>query len=425
MTDVAIIRTGHHAGTSGYRRVTAALCAAGLASFSAMYCTQALLPALSADYRVPPATATLTVSLTTGLLALCIIPVSVLSERYGRVNVMLISGVISSVIGLALPFSPSLGFLIAGRALQGIALAGVPAVAIAYLAEEIHAASLSSALGRYIAGNTVGALLGRVVPSEVVELTSWRVALVVCSLTTLAGTVVFALLVPRSQFFTPKVVGVRDVVRNLGGHLRKPLMIKLFLFGFLLMGSFVTMYNFLGFRLMEQPFRLKHSTVGLLFLLYIVGTWTSMAAGRFADRLGRVILLGIALPFVLAGLLVTTSQQLPIIVFGLGLFTGGFFAAHTVASGWVGAVAQNNRAEASGLYLFSSYLGGSVAGSLGGVIYGSGGWSSTAMFVGTLLVIALGLVGLLVNSTHARAVIMPNAIVESAYCGPGTDVLGS
>ncbi|ETB33635.1 membrane protein, partial [Mycobacterium avium subsp. paratuberculosis 10-5975] len=229
--------------------MTAALCGAGLASFAAMYCSQALLPALSAHYRIGPATAALTVSLTTGALALSIIPASVLSERYGRIRVMLISGVASSVIGLLLPFSPSLGVLLFGRAAQGVALAGIPAVAMALLAEEVDASSLGSAMGRYIAGTTIGGLAGRIVPSVVVQVGTWRVALLACSLITLAGTAVFAVLVPRSRFFTPKPASVRAALRNLAGHLRNPVLAKLFAVGFVLMGGFVTVYNYLGYRL--------------------------------------------------------------------------------------------------------------------------------------------------------------------------------
>lgn len=389
--------TAHEAGSRGYRRVTAALYGAGLASFAAMYCTQALLPALSVYYRITPATAALAVSLTTGMLALSVIPASVLSERYGRVTVMLTSGVASSVVGLLLPFSPSLGVLLAGRALQGIALAGIPAVAMAFLAEEIHASSLGSAMGRYIAGTTVGGLAGRIVPALVVDVSSWRVALLVCSLTTLAGTVVFAAVVPRSQFFTPKASSVRATARNLAAHLRNPVLLKLFALGFALMGGFVTVYNYLGYRLTAQPFGLASSVVGLLFVLYLVGTWTSVAAGRLADRRGRALVLGGALPITLAGLLLTVPHALVAIVLGVGVFTGGFFAAHTVASGWVGAVAHRDRAEASALYLFSYYLGGSVAGAFGGVVYAAGGWPATAWFVGALLLAASLLMALLLR----------------------------
>jgi MFS transporter, YNFM family, putative membrane transport protein len=404
MPPLASARTAHQAGSRGYRRVTAALYGAGLASFAAMYCTQALLPALSTYYRITPATAALTVSLTTGMLALSIIPASVLSERYGRITVMLTSGALSSIIGLLLPFSPTLGVLLAGRALHGIALAGIPAVAMAYLAEEVHASSLGSAMGRYIAGTTIGGLAGRIVPSLIVDVSNWRVALLVCALTTLAGTVVFAVLAPRSRFFTPKAASVRVTMRSLIAHLRNPVLLKLFALGSVLMGGFVTVYNYLGYRLSAQPFALASSVVGLLFLLYLAGTVTSTMAGRLADRRARALVLGGALPITVIGLLVTVPHALVAIVVGTGVFTGGFFAAHTVASGWVGAVANRDRAEASSLYLFSYYLGGSVAGGFGGLVYSVGGWPGTVVFVGTLLLAGLLLVAMLVKETAPEPV---------------------
>ncbi|BBX62767.1 putative transporter [Mycobacterium saskatchewanense] len=394
------------AGTGEFRRITAALYGAGLASFAAMYCAQALLPALSMSYRITAATSALTVSLTTGMLALSIIPASVLSERYGRIPVMLTSGVAATVIGLLLPFSPTLGVLLAGRALHGVALAGIPAVAMAFLAEEVHASSLGAAMGRYIAGTTVGGLVGRIVPALLVDVTNWRVALLASSLTTLAGTVVFAALVPRSRFFTPKAASVRATARSIAAHVRNPVLLKLFALGFALMGGFVTVYNYLGYRLAAQPFGLTSSAVGLLFLLYLVGTWTSIAAGRLADRRGRSIVLCGALPITALGLLLTVPPTLGAIVVGAGVFTGGFFAAHTVASGWVGAVAHRDRAEASGLYLFSYYVGGSVAGALGGLIFGVGGWPATVWFVGALLSAGAVLVALLVRAaTPARTAV--------------------
>ncbi|BBY38437.1 putative transporter [Mycobacterium mantenii] len=335
-------------------------------------------------------------------MAVSIIPASVLSERYGRITVMLASGIASSIIGLLLPFSPTLGVLLAGRALHGVALAGIPAVAMAFLAEEVHASSLGAAMGRYVAGTTVGGLVGRIVPSVVVDVSNWRVALLACSATTLAGTVVFARLVPRSQFFSPKVASVRDIVRSLAGHVRTPLLLKLFALGCVLMGGFVTIYNYLGYRLTDRPFGLASSVVGLLFVLYLVGTWTSVVAGRIADRRGRGPVLAAALPIIVTGLLLTLPHVLVVIVVGVGVFTGGFFAAHTVASGWVGAVAHQDRAEASALYLFSYYLGGSVAGALGGLIYGVGGWPATACFVGGLLAAGSLLVALLVRENASR-----------------------
>jgi MFS family permease len=70
-----------------------------------------------------------------------------------------------------------------------------------------------------------------------------------------------------------------------------------------------------------------------------------------------------------------------------------------VASGWVGAAARRDRAEASALYLFSYYLGGSVAGAFGGLVYGAGGWPATVWFVGALILAGVALAVLLVRET--------------------------
>ena len=61
----------------------------------------------------------------------------------------------------------------------------------------------------------------------------------------------------------------------------------LFLLGFLLMGVFVSLYNYISYRLLAAPFHLGHSAVGAMSLLYTIGIASSVWAGRMADRFGR------------------------------------------------------------------------------------------------------------------------------------------
>lgn len=205
MTAGSLTSTAQHAiGSTGYRRITVALFAAGLTTFAAVYSTQAMLPSLSGYFHTSPATSALAVSFTTGSLALAIIPAGVLSERFGRTRVMTVSAVAATVIGLLLPLSPTLEVLLAGRAVQGIALAGVPAVAMSYLAEEVRGASLGAAMGIYIAGTTIGGLLGRLVPSLALDVATWRWALEIASLAAAACTILFVRQLPASRFFVPR-----------------------------------------------------------------------------------------------------------------------------------------------------------------------------------------------------------------------------
>ena len=388
---VADFEERHRRGSRGLRRVNLALFAAGLTTFMSLYCTQALLPALSDVFGVSPAASSLLVSLATGTLALAVIPVSSLSERFGRTRVMLISSVTAAALGLLMPLSPSFPALAAVRALQGIALAGVPAVAMAYLADEVDPEALGGAMGRYIAGNTVGGLLGRLLPGFVTDLAGWRWALGVSAAVSLLLTLAFWALLPHSRFFRPSRLGGGPLLR----HLADPGMRRLYLVGLLLMAAFVTVYNYLGYRLIAAPFGLPQSLAALVFVMYLAGTFSSPAAGSLADRIGRrPVLLGACL-VTAAGLLLTLPDSLPVVGAGLLVMTAGFFAAHSVASGWVGRRAATGKAQASALYLFCYYLGSSVGGSAGGLAYEHGRWPATVTYAVALvaagLVAALGL----------------------------------
>ena len=396
--------TGHVAGSRQFRNATVAMFAAGMAAFMAMYHVQAMLPVFSEHFGVSPTTSALTVSLTTGSLAFAIIPVSVLSERYGRIKVMVVSAVAASLLGLALPWSPSIEVLLAGRAVVGILCAGVPAVAMAYLAEEIDGASLGKAMGYYVSGTTIGGLTGRLVPGLSADVVDWRWALEIACLVSLAFAVLFIRLVPASRNFTPQPIAVRAVLGNLAEHLRDVPMLCLFGLAFLLMGGFVTVYNFLSFRLLASPFSLPQSVVGIVFVMYLAGTFSSTWAGRMSDRVGRGRVLAVSIGVMAVGLVVTLPDWLPSTLLGILLFTGGFFGAHSTASGWVGARAKDHRAEASSLYLFGYYLGSSVVGALGGIAFSGFGWAGIVVYTGVLMVVAVVLATTVISRTRRSAV---------------------
>ncbi|MBO1755168.1 MFS transporter [Allobranchiibius sp. CTAmp26] len=380
---------GYRRGDAGYRRITMSLFAAGMTTFVAMYAAQAVLPALSDAFDVSPAGSALAVSATTGMLALAVIPASALSERFGRTRVMTISALLTAVIGILLPWVGSFGLLVTLRGVQGIALAGVPATAMAYLAEEVHAQDLGAAMGRYIAGTTVGGLAGRVVASLTLDLSTWRWALEVAALVSLAFTLVFVRFAPPSVYFQSQAVGVRRTAGAVAGHLRNPRLLALFGTAFLLMGGFVSIYNLLGYRLLAEPFSLSQTVVGLVFLMYLSGTASSAAAGRLSDRFGRVVVLLVSEGTALLGLLLTWTTALPVVLTGVLLFTAGFFAAHAVASGWVSRIAHDHRAEASSLYLFAYYAGSSVLGAAAGLAYSAYGWSGAVAYVGVTFAAAM------------------------------------
>ena len=369
-----------------YRKVILAMVGAGLASFNALYCTQALLPVLSEDLHVTPATASLTVSATTGMLGLSIIPASIISECFGRNRVIMLSALSATLLGL-LPLSTSVGMLIILHGLQGIAVAGVPATAMAYLSEEIHPKYVPQVMGLYVAGTSVGGLSGRVIPSGVLEFASWRWALAA----TVAVAIIFAFItswaLPDQQRFQPKRLTFRSEFSAIAQHMKNPRLSALFTLAFLFMGAFVSLYDYVGYRLTGH-FGLNEGVAGAIFFLYLSGTWSATQAGTMVHKFGRARVLVGSIVGMMIGMAVLFSPELISSILGILLFTACFFAAHSVASGWVGVVATSNRAEASSMYLFCYYMGSSIVGWLSGHVLHSWAWGGLVVWLLAGLAIA-------------------------------------
>ncbi|MEV6028745.1 MFS transporter [Streptomyces sp. NPDC052036] len=388
-------------GGPGYRRMSLALFLAGVATFALLYSTQALLPLVSRDFGATASAASWTVSGATGGLALFVLPMSALSERFGRRTLMTASLAVAVAVGLLVPFAPSLGTLIALRAVQGAALAGLPASATAYLAEEVTPKALITAIGLFVAGNSVGGMSGRVITGWVAQEWGWRVSVGTIGVIAVGCAVAFRLLLPEPKHFTPGSLRPRVLARTVRDHLANPLLCRLYAIGALFMMVFGGVYTVIGYRLTEQPFGLPQGLIGSIFLVYLVGTVAASTAGRLVSRLGRRGALYLAGGTTTAGLLLSLTSTLALVLLGLVLITAGFFAGHAVASSAVSHTAQRGRAQASALYQSSYYLGSSTGSTVGAMAFHSAGWSGT---VGMGVLAVLGVVTITVfGSRAARA----------------------
>src|SRR6478735_3052174 len=401
---------GHPKGSEAYRRILAGLAFAGVATFAQLYSTQAVLPILAADLKVSAAEAALTISLATVGLALTVLPWSFLADRIGRVRAMMWGISAATVLGLLVPLAPSFPVLLGLRMLEGMALGGIPAIAIAYLNEEIDRAHAAVAAGSYVAGTTLGGLAGRLVAGPAGELWGWRAAALAVSVLATVAAVLFLVLIPKARGFSPaRGMGLRGAARTLSGHLANPRLLAIYVQAFLLMGGFVAVYNYLGFRLSGEPFSLPATLISLIFLAYLSGTVSARWAAGLTLRFGRrsVLLAGTAL--MVAGLALTLTQLLAMILAGLLLFTGGFFAAHSIGSGWTGVIASTGRAQAASLYNLAYYLGSSVIGWAGGLLFQSLGWTA----------LALAVMGLACTTAVITAVVHPGGALDRAAAGGG------
>ncbi|MET7317262.1 MULTISPECIES: MFS transporter [Streptomyces] len=388
-------------GGPGYRRMSFALFLAGVATFALLYSTQALLPLISDGFRVAAGDASWTVAAATGGLAVFVLPMSALSERFGRRTVMTASLAVAVTLGLLVPFAPSLGVLVVLRALQGAALAGLPASAQAYMAEEVSPSALVSAIGLFVAGNSVGGMSGRIIAGWIAQEWGWRIAVGVIGVIAVVCAVAFRMLLPAPRHFTAGSLRPRVLLGTVRDHLAHPLLRRLYAIGALFMTVFGGVYTVIGYRLTEAPFSLPQGIIGSVFLVYLVGTVSASAAGRLVRRLGRRGALYLAGATTAAGLLVSLVDSVVLILMGLVLITAGFFAGHAVASSAVSRTASHGRAQASALYQSMYYIGSSVGSTVGATAFHAEGWPGT-VGVGLLAVLGVGVITLL-GTRAARA----------------------
>lgn len=384
-------------GTKTFRNISLALFAGGFVTFALLYSLQPLMPEISEAFAISPAHSSLTLSFTTIAMALTMLFIGSLSDSLGRRFIMTAALVISSIFAMISAFSPGFTELLLLRILQGVALAGLPATAMTYLSEEIEPASLGYAMGLYISGNSIGGMAGRFISGVITDWFSWRAAIGFIGILGLCAAVIFWLIIPPSRHFVKATPGFKKIIPLLWSQCRNPRLLCLYGLGFLLMGGFVTLFNYIGFELTGEPYHLSQSIVGSLFVVYLMGTLSSTWMGRLADRYGRSNVLGIALGIILAGAVCTIHPELWVKIIGLALFAFGFFGGHSIASSWVGLVADQHKSQANALYLFFYYVGSSVSGTGGGLLYSHLGWIGIVGMIGLYVVIGFILCRLLIE----------------------------
>jgi YNFM family putative membrane transporter len=232
-------------------------------------------------------------------------------------------------------------------------------------------------------------MAGRMVASVVSDLVGWRYALAGIGAISLIGAGIFWWAAPHSRAFVSRKHDWPSFMASVRILSKDAALPWLYAEGFLLMGAFVTIYNYVSFHLLAAPYSLSQSAVGTIFLFYIIGSLSSTWFGKLAGRLGRRKVFWIPIMVLLAGIVMTAAPPLAVVVLGIGVLTVGYFGAHSVASSWVSRRGGVARAQAAAFYLFFFYVGSSTLGTIGGIAWSRAGWAGVASFTGLLAALAL------------------------------------
>ena len=379
--------TGLVRGTPQFRKASLALFLAGFATFAVLYTVQPLLPIFADEFHITPAESALSLSFATAALAFAILLAAVAAEDFGRRQLMFASMTLASLMTLAAALAPGWSSLLVLRAITGFLLGGVPAVAMTWLAEEVEPRAIPYTMGLYVAGTAFGGMAGRVGTGILAEHFGWRWAMGAAGLVCLLAAIGFIFLLPASRRFVRAThFGLRQNLRAFALHLRSPGLRLVYLIAFTGMGSFITIFNYVSFRLVEPPYGLRQDEIGLIFLVYIFGIASSSFAGPLTEKFGRRIILPGGLLTMMGGIALTLSGPLPLVLLGIVTLAFGFFLSHSIASSTIGLFAHETKGHASSLYHLSYYMGSSLAGWMGGWFYASGHWPAVVAF--TLLMLS-------------------------------------
>lgn len=379
------------AGSGAFWRANLALLAMAFSVYAVLNCVQPLLPTFSAAFQVSPAMSSLSLSLPSAVIGIGIVLAGTVSELSGRKSIMGWSLVAAGLFTLGTALAPSWRIFLLARGFTGVALSGMPAIGMAYVTEEFHPRASGLAMGLYIGSGGLGGMIGRLAAGYFTDVLSWRWAIGLTGAFALCASVVFWALLPASRRFVAHEPDLTTLTATMAGHLRERGLRRLFLMGFLIMGAFISVFDYIGYRLMDPPYGLSQAEVGLIFAVYVLGIASSAWAGAWAGRRGSRNVLWVMVAILFSGVLLTLARPLWVVITACAVTTFGFFGSHTVLSRWVSQRASGAKALASSFYLLCYYAGGGILGTLTGFFWTREGWYGVTVLVSLTLGIAFAL----------------------------------
>jgi len=389
-------------GNAAHRRAAAGMLLGSIVTFANLYSPQPLISRLTEEYHIPPAAAGASISASTIALGVGLLAVVVLSDKWGRKTTMSLSLVLTSVFAVASSFAHSYPLFLVFRLLLGLSVAGFPSVAMAYLNEEFAPQAIGKVMGYYVAGTAIGGFLGRAIIGSFTDWFDWRSAMLVLGIVSLLFSCCFlaAFPAPRQGSRASRNHAWRQWATGAKATLLNANLLYLFVIAFALMGGYVAVLNYIGYPLTHAPYHVSQTAIGFLFVVNLVGTWSSIWFGKLADRYRRKRVIAAAMVIFILGVLLTLSGILFVKIVGVTAIAFGFFAGHSVASGWVGLMAgKASKTNASSFYLMFYYAGSSLVGWLGGIALDRFGWNGLAALVCSLLFICV-IISLQVGSSR-------------------------
>ena len=356
-----------------------------------LFAAQALLPFLTAAYRVSPAAMSFAVNASTIGMAAGGLGIALFGARIDRRLGILVSLGLLSIPTLLLSLLPALPVFTALRIIQGLCMSSAFALTLAYLGEHPVEGDSAAAFAAYITGNVASNLIGRLISAGVADHFGLAANFEVFACLNVVGAILVWFTIEATPRMTVGAMSPMSAAAAWTAHLRDPRLAAGFGIGFCLLFAFIGTFTFVNFILVIPPLELGMMQVGLVYFVFLPAIVTTPLAGALSRRFGTRSTLWASLALALIGLPLLVWPDLPAVLVGMVVIATGAFFAQVIATGFVSRTAESNRGAASGLYLASYFTGGLAGSVILGQLFDRIGWPACVAGIGVALLIACAL----------------------------------
>ncbi|MEM8759524.1 MAG: MFS transporter, partial [Pseudomonadota bacterium] len=286
-----------------------------------LFAAQALAPQLTAAYATDTATMGLALNLAAVGMAVAGLTVAWFSDRIDRRLGIWVSLAVLAVPTALLGVTDEIAVFMVLRVIQGACMATAFTLTMTWLSEECSATAAAGAMAAYVTGNVASNLFGRLLASEAAGIIGVFDTFFLFAALNLAGAALaFLVIGPRGEHPAAPSGSPLAAWRT---HLANPSLRSAFLIGFLLLFAFVGVFTYVNFALVEPPYSLAASSLGLVYFVFLPAMVTTPLAGDLVKRLGARPVFWLSAAVSLAGLFATLLGNLSLMLGGLALIGMG------------------------------------------------------------------------------------------------------
>ena len=373
--------------TARYRTAVPLIVLSGAMAYSLKHGPQPLIPSMAATFSLTPAEGSLVVAAEMIGMSAVLLAIILWSDFLDRKRTTGLGLLASALLAVFIGEAGNFPLIVLCRFFQGVLLGTFPALMVSYIREEFPAAQTGPLIGLYISSTAGGGMLGRMGTTLLTDHAGWQAAFLALGAVGIAVALLYLWRLPSAS---PRPAHPRrGSLKTLLPLLENRRLLLLSAIGFVLMGTFATIYTYITFVLLNPPYALTKTALAPIFLMQIFGSLGSFFTGRALARQshGRLMFLGLGL--MMGGALITLASPIAAKFIGLAVFISGLFTAHTTATSWIGRLDDvHDTAPAVSLYMLCYYIGGSVLAVLGGFAYAEVGWPAVIALIAAATLVA-------------------------------------